>query len=390
MRRVVPSPPIYLDHAATTPMRSEVLEVMQRFFAEIYGNPSSIHCAGRQASVLLERSRETLAALLNARPGEIVFTSGGTESDNAAVRGIALARRASTGANRLIVSAVEHKAVLETAEDLRDRFGFQLDILPVDGEGQVSIDDVAGALGDGQNVALVSVMYANNEIGTIEPIAAIGSLCRSLGVPFHTDAVQAGGKLPLDVEALQVDALSLGAHKFYGPKGVGLLYLRSGTPFWPQMTGGSQERGRRAGTENVPLIAAMAKALELAEQERVEEEKRLCTLRDHLIGALLESIDGVRLTGARERRLPNHVSIVVEGAEAEGMLIALDLAGIAASSGSACTSGAHRPSHVLEAIGLPPHLAAGALRFSFGRSTTAADIEYVQKILPEIVQRVRT
>ncbi|BAM00317.1 cysteine desulfurase family protein [Caldilinea aerophila] len=386
----MPSQAIYLDHAATTPVRDEVLEVMQQFFAEIYGNPSSIHRAGRQASVLLERSRETLAALLNARPGEIIFTSGGTESDNAAVRGIALARRASTGANRLIVSAVEHKAVLETAEDLRDRFGFQLDILPVDGEGQVSIDDVASALGDGRNVALVSVMYANNEIGTIEPIAEIGSLCRSLGVPFHTDAVQAGGKLPLDVEALQVDALSLGAHKFYGPKGVGLLYLRSGTPFWPQMTGGGQERGRRAGTENVPLIAAMAKALELAEQERVEEEKRLRDLRDHLIGALLESIEGVRLTGAREKRLPNHVSIVVEGAEAEGMLIALDLAGIAASSGSACASGAHRPSHVLEAIGLPPHLAAGALRFSLGRSTTADDIDYLQKILPKIVQRVRT
>ncbi|GIV71676.1 cysteine desulfurase family protein [Caldilinea sp.] len=386
----MPSQAIYLDHAATTPVRDEVLEVMQQFFAEIYGNPSSIHRAGRQASVLLERSRETLAALLNARPGEIIFTSGGTESDNAAVRGIALARRASTGANRLIVSAVEHKAVLETAEDLRGRFGFQLDILPVDGEGQVSIDDVASALGDGRNVALVSVMYANNEIGTIEPIAEIGSLCRSLGVPLHTDAVQAGGKLPLDVEALQVDALSLGAHKFYGPKGVGLLYLRSGTPFWPQMTGGGQERGRRAGTENVPLIAAMAKALELAEQERVEEEKRLRDLRDHLIGALLESIEGVRLTGAREKRLPNHVSIVVEGAEAEGMLIALDLAGIAASSGSACASGAHRPSHVLEAIGLPPHLAAGALRFSLGRSTTADDIDYLQKILPKIVQRVRT
>lgn len=386
----MPSQAIYLDYAATTPVRSEVLEEMQQFFAEIYGNPSSIHRAGRQASVLLERSRETLAALLNARPGEIIFTSGGTESDNAAVRGIALARRASTGANRLIVSAIEHKAVLETAEDLRDRFGFQLDILPVDGEGQVNIDDVASALGDGQNVALVSVMYANNEIGTIEPIAEIGSLCRSLGVPFHTDAVQAGGKLPLDVEALQVDALSLGAHKFYGPKGVGLLYLRSGTPFWPQMTGGGQERGRRAGTENVPLIAAMAKALELAEQERVDEGRRLRGLRDHLIGALLESIDGVHLTGAREKRLPNHVSIVVEGAEAEGMLIALDLAGIAASSGSACASGAHRPSHVLEAIGLPPHLATGALRFSLGRSTTADDIDYLQKILPEIVQRVRT
>ena len=381
---------VYLDHAATTPVRREVLEVMQRHFAEVYGNPSSLHRAGRQASVLLERSRETLAGLLNARPGEIIFTSGGTESDNAAVRGIALARRAMTGADRLLVSAIEHKAVLETVEEMRDRFGFKLDLLPVDREGLVSLDDVARALGDGRDVALVSVMYANNEIGTIEPIAEIGSLCRSLNVPFHTDAVQAGGKLPLDVEALQVDALSLGAHKFYGPKGVGLLYLRSGAPFWPQMTGGGQERGRRAGTENVPLIAAMAKALELAEQERSDEEQRLRTLRDYLIGALLESVDGVQLTGAREKRLANHASFVVEGAEAEGMLIALDLAGIAASSGSACASGANRPSHVLEAIGLPPHLAAGALRFSLGRNTTAADIDYVLTVLPEIVKRVRS
>ncbi len=380
---------IYLDHAATTPVRAEVLAVMQQHFAESYGNPSSLHYAGRRASVALHAARQTLAGLLNARPGEIIFTSGGTESDNAALRGIALARRAATGANRLITTPVEHKAVLETAEELRDRFGFALTLLPVDTEGQVQPADVAAALGDGNDVALVSVMVANNEIGTILPIAEIGALCRARGVPLHSDAVQAGGKLSLDVAALHVDALSLGAHKFYGPKGVGLLYLRTGTPFQPLLTGGGQERGRRGGTENTPLIAGMACALELAESERPAESLRLRTLRDRLIGELLEAIDGIRLTGAPALRLDNHASFTLDDTDAEGLLIALDLAGIAASSGSACTSGSSRPSHVLAALGLSPGQAGGALRFSLGRSTTAADIDYVVKKLSEIVARMR-
>lgn len=380
---------IYLDHAATTPVRTEVLEVMQTHLSESYGNPSSLHRAGRRASVVLQSARQTLAALLNARPSEIIFTSGGTESDNAAVRGIALARRAATGANRLITTAVEHKAVLQTAEDLRDHFGFSLTVLPVDRDGVVSLASVAAALGDAGDVALVSVMYANNEIGAVEPVAEIGAYCREQRIPFHTDAVQAGGKLPLDVNTLQVDAMSLGAHKFYGPKGVGLLYLRSGAPFWPVVTGGSQEGGRRAGTENTPLIAGMVKALELAETERASEGARLRALRDRLIGGLLEAVDNVHLTGPQVRRLDNHASFIVEGADAEGMLIALDLAGIAASSGSACASGGNRPSHVLEAIGASPEQAAGAIRFSLGRDTTVEDIDFVIHKLPEIVVRVR-
>ncbi len=385
----MPLPFIYLDHAATTPLRPEVQEVMHRLFDESYGNPSSLHRAGRQASVALRRARETIAGLLNARPGEIIFTSGGTESDNAALRGIALARRAATGANRLMTSAIEHKAVLQTAEDLRDRYGFALTVLPVDSEGLVAAADLEAALGDGSDVALVSVMYANNEIGAVEPIAEIGAACRALGVPFHTDAVQAGGKLPLAVDALHVDAMSLGAHKFYGPKGVGVLYLRSGTPFWTQMTGGSHESGRRAGTENTPLIGGMAKALELAEAERGTECTRQRALRDRLIGGVLEAVDGAWLSGPRSARLDNHASFIVDGADAEGMLIALDLAGIAASSGSACASGSNRPSHVLEAVGASSMQAAGALRFSLGRSTTPAEIERVLEVLPEIVVRVR-
>lgn len=383
-----PSRLVYLDHAATTPIRSEVLEVMQRHFSETYGNPSSIHRPGRQAAVALQRARSTLADLLNAHPGEIVFTSGGTESDNAAVRGIALAQRAATGANRLITTAIEHKAVLQTAELLRDRDGFALTILPVNGEGVVNVDDLVDALGDGRDVALVSIMYANNEIGTIQPVAALGERCRAVGAPFHTDAVQAGGKLPLDVDALHVDAMSLGAHKFYGPKGVGLLYLRHGTRFWAQMTGGGQEGGRRAGTENIPLIAGMATALELAEAERPGEGLRQRALRNHLIGGLLESIEGMRLTGASTARLDNHASFVIEGVDAEGLLIALDLAGIAASSGSACASGANRPSHVLTAIGVSGEETMSALRFSLGRSTTVDDIDYVLATLPQIVARV--
>jgi cysteine desulfurase len=380
---------IYLDHAATTPIRPEVLEVLHTHFAESFGNPSSIHRAGRRASVALQQARELLAACLNARPGEIIFTSGGTESDNAALFGIALARRAATGANRLITTAIEHKAVLESAEALRDRFGFLLTVLPVDAQGMVHIEEMAAALGDGRDVALVSVMAANNEIGTLQPLAEIGALCRERGVPFHTDAVQAGGKLALDVKTLQVDALSLGAHKFYGPKGIGLLYLRTGTPFWPLLLGGSQEGGRRAGTENIPLIAGMARAFELAEAERPTEGMRQRALRDRLIGNLLETIEGIRLTGAPDARLDNHASFIIEDADAEGMLIALDLAGIAASSGSACASGSHRPSHVLTAIGVPPAQAAGALRFSLGRSTTVDEIDRVLAKMPEIVRRVR-
>ena len=380
---------IYMDHSATTPVHPEVMAAMQPYFTEFYGNPSSIHGVGRRAGVAIASARRTIAELIGAKVNEIIFTSGGTEGDNAALRGIALARRESSGANRIITSAVEHKAVLHTAEELRDHFGFDLTVLPVDSAGLVAVADVAAALGDGQNVAVVSIMYVNNEVGTVQPIAEIGSLCRAVGVPFHTDAVQAVGKLPLQVDALGIDALSTSAHKFYGPKGVGFLYLRGGTPFLPMMTGGSHESNRRAGTENVPFIVAMAKALAIVEGERATENARLQVLSDQLIGGVLENVEGARLTGSRTQRLPGHASFVISGIEAEGVLIALDLAGVAASSGSACTSGAQRPSHVLEAMGVSAQDAVGGLRLSLGHSNTPADVEYVLEKLPHIVAQIK-
>jgi cysteine desulfurase len=380
---------IYMDHSATTPVREEVFEAMQPYFADFYGNPSSIHGVGRRAGVALSQARRLIADLVGAKPSEIIFTSGGTEGDNAAVRGLALARRAATGANRIITSPIEHKAVLYTAQDLADHFGFELTLLPVDSAGLVAPDDFAAALGDGQDVAVASVMYANNEVGTIQAIAEMGARCRAQGVPFHTDAVQAAGKLSLNVDELNVDALSTSAHKFYGPKGTGFLYLRGGTPFLPYMTGGSHEGSRRAGTENVPAIVGMSKAFALAEAERSSENERLRTLRDQLIGGILEGVDGAQLTGATTQRLDNHASFVIRGVEAEGVLIALDLAGIAASSGSACTSGSHRPSHVLEAMGVPAKDAVGGLRLSLGHSNTPADVSYLLEKLPQIVAQIK-
>lgn len=384
-------PAIYLDHSATTPLRDEALAAMQPYFAEFYGNPSSIHWAGRRGHAGLDQARRTVAAVLGAKPTEIVFTASGTESDNAALRGIALARRRQSGANRLVVSPVEHAAIQRTAEDLRDNYGFDLTLLPVDGDGLVNPADVAGALEEGvaSNVALVSVLYANNEVGTVQPIAEISAACKAAGVPFHTDAVQAAGKLPLDVNALGVDALSLSGHKFYGPKGAGVLYLRQGTPYQPILTGGSQEGSRRAATENVPSLVGMAKALELAEAERENEMARLQLLRDRLIGGILESVEGVRLTGSPVRRLPNHASFVLEGLEAEGVLIGLDMAGIAASSGSACSNASQRPSHVLEAMGVAPADLYGGLRLTLGRSNTPEQMDFVVEQLTRIVANIR-
>lgn len=386
------TPQIYLDHSATTPLRPEVLAAMEPFYGSTekaalplqYGNPSSIHRVGRAAYVGLDKARRASAEILGARASEIIFTSCGSESDNAALRGIALARRNQTGANRIITTTVEHHAVLHTAEDLRDFFGFELILLPVDSTGLVNVDDLAEALGDGSQVAVVSVMYANNEIGTVQPIAHLGTLCREHNVPFHTDAVQAAGKLPLHVEELNVDALSVSAHKCYGPKGVGFLYLRRGTPFHPFLTGGGHEGNRRAGTENVPGIVGMAAALTLCEAERDSEMARLRILRDQLIGHILE-IKGTHLTGHPRYRLDTHASFVINDVEAEGILIGLDLAGIAASSGSACTSASQKPSHVLEAIGVSPTELAGGLRLSLGLSNTAEQIKLVLETLPQII-----
>jgi len=407
-------PIIYMDHAATTPVRPEVVQTMEPYFTSIYGNPSSVHSAGRKANVMLRQARHTIANCIGASENEIIFTSGGSESDNGALRGIALARRTQTGANQLIISAIEHHAVLHTAQDLAQNFGFDLTILAVDSHGLIALSDLEQAL-EQKDVALVSIMLANNEVGTIQPLEKIGQLCRTHGALLHSDVVQAAGRLALDVTDLGVDALSTSAHKFYGPKGVGFLYLRSGTPFQPVQTGGSHESARRAGTENVPLIVGMATALELAEAERASESERLSELRDTLIDGVLTNVKGAYLTGTsinpppprrlsssgslerieikgeveQQQRISHIASFIIRGVEAEGILIGLDMASIAASSGSACTSGAQRPSHVLEAMGIDPTDAAGGLRLSLGRSTTENDIAYIIERLPAIVERVR-
>lgn len=378
---------IYMDHSATTPLAPEAFEAMLPYFSQEYGNPSSIHRLGRRSHSALDKARRTIADILGASSSEIFCMGCGSEADNAALRGIALARRSRTGANRIITSAVEHRAILNTACDLRDHFGFDLTLLPVDEFGRIDLSELEEALGD--EVALVSVMVANNEIGTVTPIDEVGALCRAHEIPLHSDAVQAAGRLPLKVDDLQVDALSFSAHKFYGPKGVGFLYLRKGTPFQTYLTGGSHEGGRRAGTENVPGIVGMAAAFELAEQERPTEVVRLTQLRDRLIQGVLSQIDGARLTGHPTERLSNHASFVIDGVEAEGILIGLDLAGIAASSGSACMSASQKPSHVLDAIGVPGSALAGGLRLSLGRSTTDAHVDHLLSSLDRIVAQIR-
>jgi len=377
---------IYLDHSATTPVDPRVVDAMAPYWTEMYGNPSSVYGLGRRSAAALEDARRTVARILNAQPTEIVFTSCGTESDNLAIRGTALAA-AAKGRRHLITTPIEHHAVLHTVADLVERFDFEVTHVPVDRSGLVDPDDVRAAIRP--DTALISVILANNEVGTIEPVAEIGAIARQFGVPFHTDAVQAAASMALDVEALQVDLLALSAHKFHGPKGVGLLYVRKGTRLGPVQTGGSQERGRRAGTENVPYIVGMARALELSAEDRAAEFARLLALRERLLAGILARIPDVELTGHRERRLPGHLSLIVRGVEAQSLLIALDLAGIAASSGSACASGAPTPSGVLRAMGYAPDEALGALRLTLGRSNSEADVDTVLEQLPEIVKRVR-
>ena len=377
---------IYLDHSATTPVDPRVVEAMLPFWTEVYGNPSSIYGLGRRAATALEDARARVAGILNCLPAEVVFTSCGTESDNLAIRGTALAQ-AGRGRRHIIATPIEHHAVIHTVTDLVEHFGFEVTYLPVDHQGLVDPQTVSEAIRP--DTALISVMYANNEVGTIEPIAEIGAIARERGIPLHTDAVQAGAYLNLDVETLQVDLLALSAHKFHGPKGVGLLYVRRRTPVQPIQTGGSQERGRRAGTENIPYIVGLACALELAQQDREAESARLVALRQQLVEGLLQRIPDMELTGHANRRMPGHASFIVGGVEAEGMLIGLDLAGIAASSGSACASGAATPSHVLTAMGFGQQEALGALRLTLGRESTAAGVDTVIETLPRIVQRLR-
>ena len=375
---------IYLDHAATTALHPQAFAAMQPYFAEQPGNPSSLHGMGQLARQALRQARETIARSLACSPREIIFTSGGTESDNLAIRGVTMARREQ--GKHIITTPIEHHAVLRTCDQLAKHFGYTITYLPVDAYGMVDPDDVARALTP--NTILISVMYANNEVGTIEPIAAIGSIARARGIAFHTDAVQAGGALNLHVDELGVDLLSLAAHKFYGPKGVGLLYVRQGVQLLPTQTGGAQEFDVRAGTENVPGIVGMATALNIAQANLASNNARLLTLRDRMIQGILERVPNVHLTGHPTQRLPNHASFIFPDLDPEPLILGLDREGIYASSGSACSSASLEPSHVLTALGIPAHQALASLRLTLGIENTTADVDKVLQVLPTVVGRL--
>ena len=375
---------IYLDHASTTPVRPEVVEAMAPYFTEHFGNPSSIYPLGQEASDAVAAARESLAGLIGAAPREIFVSSGGTESDNWALKGFARAN-ATTG-RHIITSAIEHHAVLHTCEAL-EREGFEVTYLPVDEHGLVSVEDFKAAMRP--DTILASIMFANNEIGTIEPIRELAAAAHEASVVFHTDAVQAFGHEPIDVNELGIDMLSASSHKIYGPKGVGLLYVRRGVKLQNLLDGGQQERGRRGSTENVPGIVGFARAAELAAEEIVPERDRQLALRDHAIRRILEEIPSAKLNGSWESRLANNVNFSFEFIEGEGMLLQLAARGICVSSGSACTSGSLDPSHVLLAIGLPHEIAHGSLRMTLGRDTTLADIDFAVDSLKATLQNLR-
>ncbi|MEW6276684.1 MAG: cysteine desulfurase NifS [Bacillota bacterium] len=378
---------VYFDHSATTPVHPQVAEEMYRFLTDNnFGNPTSLHYFGRIARQAVEEAREKVAAAIGAEPREIVFTSGGTESDNMAIHGIAYTNR--DRGNHIITSAVEHHAVLNTVKALGKQ-GFTVTVLPVDQYGMVSVDEVANAITD--KTILITIMHANNEVGTIMPVAEIGRLAKEKGIIFHTDAVQSFGKISVNVDELGVDLLSISGHKIYGPKGIGALYIRKGTR-WRQTLfhGGAQERLRRAGTENVPGIIGLGKAAELAMADMAEENKKLSALRDKLIREVRSRFGHVRLTGHPTMRLPNHASFCFEFIEGESMLLSLDMKGVAASSGSACTSGSLEPSHVLLAIGIPPEVAHGSIRLTLGKDNTEEDVDYFLEVMEPIVERLRS
>ena len=378
---------IYMDHSATTPLRPEVVEAMTPYWTDVFGNTSSVHAWGQEAAAALERARQEVSDLLSCRPSEVVFTGSGTEADNLALRGVAFAARAARRGNHLVTTPVEHHAVGHTAEQLRDLFGFELTLLPVDGYGLVDPDDVRRAIRP--DTLLVSIMMANNEIGTVQPLEEVARICQERGVLLHTDAVQAAGRLPLELDDPYVSLMSLSAHKFYGPKGVGVLVVRRGVDLVPALTGGGHERGHRPGTVNVSGAVGMATALRLAEEERVGECARLCTLRDRLIEGVLGAIPESRLTGHPTQRLSHHASFALRGVEGASVVVALDLAGVAASSGAACSEGDAEPSFVLQAMGFAPEWGIGALRFSLGHASTEGDVDAVLEVLSPIVARLR-
>ncbi len=375
---------IYLDNAATTAVSPEVLETMLPYFTQVFGNPSSIHGTGREAGKAVDIARKQVAAAIGAQPQEIYFTAGGSESDNWALKGTAFAKK--NKGNHIITTAIEHHAILHTCKWL-EKQGFEVTYLPVDETGLVDPADVEKAITD--KTILISVMTANNEIGTIQPIREIGAIAKAHGISFHTDAVQAIGAVKIDVNEMNIDMLSMSGHKFHGPKGIGVLYVRKGLRLDTLIQGGAQERGQRAGTENLAGIVGIGKAIELATANLEENAARMTVLRDKLINGILTSVPDVRLNGHPTKRLPNNCNVSIRYIEGEAMLLRLDLAGIAGSSGSACTSGSLDPSHVLLAIGLPHEIAHGSLRLTLGTETTEADIDEVLRVLPGIVKDLR-
>ena len=376
---------VYLDHAATTPLDRSVLAEMEPYLCEVFGNPSSIYQSAREARRALDEARDTVADILNARAREIVFTSCGSESDNLAIKGVAFANR--SRGNHIITSQIEHHAVLHSCQYL-EKFGFRVSYLPVDRNGLVDLELLKQEIGD--ETILVTIMYANNEIGTIQPIEEIAQICKERRVYFHTDAVQAAGALDLDVKRLGVDLLSLAGHKFYGPKGIGALFVRRGVQYWPQQHGGTQERNRRAGTENVAGIVGFAAALRAAYENFDQINGHSALLRDRLIEGILSQVDNAVLSGHPTSRLSNNASFCFENIEGESILLALDQRGIMASSGSACTSASLEPSHVLMALGLPANLSHGSLRLTVGKDNTMEEVERVLVELPSIIEKLRS
>jgi len=372
----------YLDYAATTPTHPEVVKAMLPYFSDAFGNPSTLYSYGQEARKAVETARNKIASLINAHSEEMVFTSGGTEADNFAIKGVAYANE--HNGNHIITTPIEHHAVLEPCKFLEKR-GFTVTYLPVGKYGLVDPQDVKNAITD--KTILISVMHANNEVGTIEPIAAIGKIAKERGIIFHTDAVQTVGHIPVDVDKLGVDLLSISAHKFYGPKGIGALYIRKGTKLAPFIHGGAQEKGQRAGTENTPGIIGFSKAVEIAMQEMTEERTRLSHLRDRFIKGLLEQIEQIQVNGHPTERLPNNVNITIDSTRGDLMLLKLESEGIYASTGSACSSSNPEPSHVLLALGLSPEQAGSSLRFTLGRETTESDIERVLEVLARIIDK---
>ena len=378
---------VYLDHAATTPTDARVVEAMLPFFGERFGNPSSIYRLGRSSLQALDDARSTVAQIINCSPKEIVWTGGGSEADNLAIKGVALALREQGKGAHIVTSAIEHHAVLHACDALAE-MGFETTVVSVDADGLVDPEQFRAALRP--DTVLATIMYANNEIGTLQPLAQLGAIAHEHGVLFHTDAVQAGGSLPLDVKALNVDLLTLTAHKFYGPKGTGMLYVRQGTPLKSQIHGGNQERRRRAGTENVPGIVGFATALRLAEAERSTYADHCMALREQLIDGIMASIPYAHVNGHRTERLPNNANVSFDYLEGESLLMLLDQQGFYASSGSACTSGSLDPSHVLMALGMSTERAMGSVRFTVGQTTTADNIVALLDVLPGMVERLRS